>query len=97
MAEARLKFGACCACGGTTNVRNGLMLEQKCPTPSRGWGCVVCHLPSDGAVALVCDACLHENRPLKFACTGYPAVDGRTPIEQLTGTHQHDMRFHPDE
>lgn len=41
-----------------------LSLQKKSPTPGRGWGCVVCGLPADGAMAAVCNACfeLHGKR-----------------------------------
>jgi len=82
-------LGPCCVCLRTgSEVRNLLMLERKAPMPGRGWGCFTCGLPFDGAVAVVCDGCLHA--PLRFACRGYPAEDGRVPIESLTGSHQHD-------
>lgn len=50
-------LGPCCVCGGTEKVRTILALHKKCPTGRGGWGCLVCGLPSDGAVAVVCDAC----------------------------------------
>ena len=89
-----LRLGPCCACGGTQNVRNILQLHQKGPTPGRGWGCVVCQLPMDGAIAVVCDHCLDTKAPLKFACDDYPASGKRVPIETLTGTHDHDLAKH---
>lgn len=93
-------LGTCCACGCRApewNVRNVIMLHRKSPTPGRGWGCAVCGLASDGAVAVVCDACLEETKPVVFACTGYPGEDGRTPIGELTGVHEHKMAAHAGE
>lgn len=93
----RPKLGRCCACGGVVGVRNVLMLHQKAPMPGRGWGCVICDLPSDGAVAVTCDLCFDmglEKRPLRWACKGYPAEDGRVPIGELAGSHEHDMARH---
>jgi hypothetical protein len=70
------------------------MLDQKSPLLGKGWGCVQCGLPSDGASAVVCDDCLEK--PLKFACQGYPGTDGRIPIEQLAGKMEHDYVQHPE-
>lgn len=91
-------LGPCCICETTEGVRNIVMLPKKCKVPGHGWGCVVCNLPSDGASAVLCDACLdlYERDPgaLRFACRGYPAIDGRIPIDQLEGYHDHDMEKH---
>lgn len=88
-------LGPCCICETTIGVRNILMLRHKAPIAGHGWGCVVCNLPHDGAVAVVCDACVGQ--PLKFACRGYPSADGRIPIAELTGTHEHDTARHRDD
>jgi hypothetical protein len=74
-------LGPCCNCGTTENVRNIVMLARRAPTPGSGWGCVVCGLPSDGAVAVMCDDCL-EQEP-RAVCDGYPVAGKRVPIEQL--------------
>ena len=74
-------LGPCCRCGRMENVRNIMMLDRRGPTPGKGWGCLVCGLPNDGAIAVLCDDCI-EQEPL-FVCTGYPATDGRTPIGEL--------------
>lgn len=92
MSEANL--GTCCCCGGTESVRNLVMLNKKSPTPGRGWGCYVCGLLMDGAVAAVCDKCLAEKAPYRFVCTGYPTEEGRTPIEEVSGTHEHNTAIH---
>ena len=95
-------LGPCCVCESTVAVRNIVMLHQKAPMPGRGWGCVVCGLPSDGAIAVICDAC-HDHCGLdgtvtpafRFACRGYAGVDGRVPIRTLVGRHEHDFSRHP--
>ena len=89
------KLGPCCACGRSDRlVRNMLSLDKKSPIAGRGWGCLVCDLPNDGAVAVVCDECL--GAPLRWACRGYPGSDGRVPFDSLAGTHQHNMARHPE-
>lgn len=92
-------LGPCCVCGGTAAVRTIICLGRKSPIPGRGWGCVVCGIASDGACAVVCDFCveLHGDQvpeKLVTACRGWPGVDGRVPIGELTGTHEHDMSRH---
>lgn len=88
-------LGTCCVCEGTENIRNILMLDKRAPMPGRGWGCVVCGLLQDGASAVVCDDCLEK--PLKWACRGYPGIDGRIRIEELTESFHHNYRYHADE
>ncbi len=92
-------LGSCCVCESVVNVHTVIMLHQKAPMPGHGWGCVVCGLSSDGALAVICDACAEAfasvmDPPLRFACCGYPASDGRVPITSLAGTHDHDMSRH---
>jgi hypothetical protein len=90
----KVDLGPCCACEGIRDVRNVVMLDKKAPLPGRGWGCVVCGLPLDGAVAVLCDDCLENGREPQMACRGYPAEDGRVPIGELTGSHEHDEALH---
>ncbi len=95
-------LGSCCVCESTVDVYSIVILHQKAPMLGRGWGCVVCGLPSDGAIAVVCEACVSAfqsvcDPPLRFACRGYPGTDGRVPIESLAGTHDHDLSRHVDD
>lgn len=103
--EVTPDLGSCCLCESTVDVFTVLMIRKKAPLPGRGWGCVVCGLPSDGALAVVCNTCAEQLETvgedpatlLRFACRGYPGPDGRVPIESLTGTHDHDRSRHPPE
>jgi hypothetical protein len=100
-----ISLGACCACHGTERVRNLVMHARRAPVAGTGWGCVVCGLPSDGAVSVLCDACLRLNTrgvgsfPATVeVCVGYPAENKRVPLASLpTDVFDHDMRFHQDE
>jgi hypothetical protein len=88
-------LGACCICGGTEAVHNIIMLSRRGVVSGHGWGCVVCHLPMDGAYAVLCDRCLPaweaDNSVLVMACRGYPASEGRIPIAELPeGVFDHD-------
>ena len=91
-------LGTCCACGTADSVVNVMMLSFRGPTPGKGWGCVQCGLPADGAVAVLCDSCIDSGAPIKFICTGYPGKDGRTAMEDIgvQVPHEHDMAQHPE-
>ena len=72
-----IDVGACCACGRSDReVRNIIALAFRAPVPGTGWGCVVCGLPSDGAIAVVCDQCLELDAPIVEVCNGY-ATNGK--------------------
>ena len=80
-------LGSCCICETYFGVRNIVMLDRRAPIAGHGWGCVVCGLPSDGAVAVLCDGCLElfqAGGVCLFACRGYPAKDGRVPFADLS-------------
>lgn len=86
-------LGPCCVCGNGNTVKHIVLLNQRGITPGRGWGCLVCDLPPDGAVAVVCKACLGQ--PLRFACRGYPNDPGRVAISELPpGEFAHDETRH---
>ncbi len=95
-------LGPCCICGQVDpTVRTIILLPRKGPMPGRGWGCVACGLPPDGAVAVICDKCAALPDPsasLRFACRGHPGTDGRLPIGDLPAEpHQHDLSRHPEQ
>ena len=92
-----IDLGPCCGCEKVgPDVRTIVMLAKKGPIPGRGWGCLQCGLSSDGASAVLCDACL-DSYTIRFACRGYPKDDGRIPVEELSGVHEHDRAGHPEE
>lgn len=86
----------CAACGVVKYCRNVIMLHFKAPVPGTGWGCAACHLPMDGAVAIVCDACLHA--PIRYVCLGYSSEEKFIDISEVDQTlkHHHDNRYHPE-
>lgn len=95
-------FGPCCMCQTREGVTNMVMLDRRCAVPGHGWGCFVCHLPSDGAIAVLCDTCLavYQQNPedLFEACRGYPGTEGRIAIAELPpGEFQHDLAMHADD
>jgi hypothetical protein len=91
-------LGPCCGCKATgPTVRNLVCLGVKGPVAGTGWGCVVCGLPSDGALAVMCDSCMEaKSEPLEVIA-GYVAEIGRTPRASCTEPFEHDMDQHQDE
>lgn len=75
--------GACCNCLRVARLPIIVMLPRLSPTPGHGWGCVVCGLPCDGAVAVLCDNCEGAAGMPRFVCTGYATEPGRTPFDSL--------------
>jgi len=57
-------LGRCCNCGvtgknkaGDPLVVNINFLSFRAPKEGTGWGCVVCGMPPNGAIVVLCDAC----------------------------------------
>jgi hypothetical protein len=96
------RLGSCCICNTRAGVTNIVMLPYRCVVKGHGWGCLVCELPNDGAVAVLCDSCIAiyqaDHAALRFACRGYPASDGRVPIaDLLSRPFDHDEEAHREE
>ena len=94
------EYGCCCICESTQNVNNLIQLDYKVESES-GWGCVRCGLPAEGAIAIVCDACIDKHGKsedledkIKLLMNGIkripaPPVSDRVP-------HEHDLSRHPE-
>ena len=91
------QFGRCCACNEVkSNVRNFIALDLRAPQPGTGWGCVVCHLPLDGALAVVCDECKKKGAVVRWVICG-PVWNGeRLAIEAVTVKFGHHVHLHPE-
>jgi hypothetical protein len=93
-------LGACCVCGKHgLDVVNILMLHFRAPEAGKGWGCVVCGLPLDGAIAVLCDSCLWDvqtkKKRITYVCAGYPYEDRRVAIDSFDQQpFEHHMEFH---
>lgn len=97
--EPPLDLGACCACGReASNTRNIMMLEYRAPVPGTGWGCAVCNLPADGAIAVVCNACLESKAKILWVVLGYPHEKKRALVSNLSSAiFKHTTELHERE
>lgn len=91
-------LGPCCACGKNGPfVRNIVCLPYAAPESGAGWGCLQCHLPMDGAVAVLCDECLETNADIKFVIVGKPAEGRRMLLDELEKRpFDHKLKLHPE-
>jgi hypothetical protein len=97
VSKSDLNLGTCCACKGIDNVRNIIMHHKPAPVPGTGWGCVVCNLPGDGALSVVCDNCANHGTEITEVCMGYPIDNVRVPIHALRDVYfDHDFSLHPE-
>jgi hypothetical protein len=88
-------LGPCCHCEVTgPAVVNIMMLPKLSPIPGRGWGCLECNTPLNGATAVLCTPCLESHAEIKFACRGWPGEDGRVLVSELHGTQRHNEILH---
>ena len=65
--------GTCCACQEAIPddmPRSVIYFNFKSPTPGRGWGCLFCNLPSEGAVAVICQKCLEAGETVTHVVEG---------------------------
>ena len=92
-------MGPCCLCGkapGSVVV----MLDFTAPVKGTGWGCVLCELPPDGAVAVLCEACAvrHPETSPDIVCFGYPSTGGgRIHVDAYPHKpFRHDPSCHPE-
>jgi hypothetical protein len=101
MADSNEDYGPCCVCCCQENVRNIWMLNLK--GPHNGWGCFVCHLPAQGAIAIICDLCAERDYTLRVddlvAILDGQTKAGRAPLPAINDRipFLHDLRHHLDE
>jgi hypothetical protein len=73
-----------------------MMLQRRAPVPGTGWSCVICKLPPDGAIAVMCDACVGK-APVRV-CRGFPNRRERVAYEDLApDVFEHDPMRHMDD
>ena len=91
-------MGPCCSCEKEDEtVRNLMMMEFRAPVPGTGWGCTVCNLPRDGAVAVICDECLEGKAQITQIIVGFPAEGTRQRFVDTDKLEEfkHDLAYHP--
>jgi len=94
--EQPLFTGPCCVCREEKEMRSVGMLPFRGPTPGKGWACLQCGLPSDGAIVVVCDDCYElEGEPV-LACADSPKSPDRVEVSSLTIPFEHDIAKHPE-
>ena len=88
----------CCACNKHKRSRNLWMLDFKGTQPGKGWGCVQCGLPSDGAIATICDDCAkNPNVEARFIYDGFVNDGQLIPIDSIEKIpHAHNLALHPE-
>ena len=89
--------GPCCYCGGTDKPRQAIVaLPYRAPTPGTGWGCVVCGLPTDGAVAIACTDCEADGMDDGLLVCIDGAVGESLPVVEFDRSEpfQHDEEKH---
>lgn len=87
-------LGLCCACN-QEKATAIIMINRRALIPGHGWGCFVCHQPSDGAAVVLCDHCRENAVPVRFVYCGFASADGRMPIQECSVEFDHDLSFHP--
>jgi hypothetical protein len=89
-----LDFGVCCSCRDR-RATGFVMLRLRAPVPRTGWGCLVCHLPQNGAVAALCDQCGADPKAeIRDVCFGAAITKRRAPIETCTKAFDHNIKLH---
>jgi hypothetical protein len=94
--RGHMNLGPCGCCAGLYRVRNLIMLPLRAPQPGTGWGCLVCDLPQDGALAAVCDPCLDAGAVVLYAIDGPAGSKERVAVARLGAEFRHDLRKHPE-
>lgn len=95
-------LGVCAECGSTEEVYNIIFLKFELPEEfhGKGWGCLMCGLPANGASTVVCNKCFELIRDRKKEITkykaGYPTENNIRDIGELSKAFDHDLNKHPE-
>ena len=84
--EDCMDLGNCCVCRGKEDVVNIINLPYRTFIPGTGWGNVEHSLPTDGAIAVICDSCMDgfEIVNLQDVVYGYASEKQRRPFLEVT-------------
>lgn len=89
----------CCACEKQdASVCNVVCMPFKGPIGFAGWGCFVCDLEPNGAVAILCNDCINAGAEPRFIAGGKFASDGvLVPLEGFERKpFDHNWSKHPE-
>jgi hypothetical protein len=67
-------LGPCCVCG-CADAHAIVFLDFFGPPGFIGWGCFQCGLPSQGAIAILCEPCVESGAEPLFIADGHYATD----------------------
>lgn len=92
----QIDLGLCCYCE-RDGARNILNLPFEAPVLGTGWGCRDCGVPFDGAISVVCDACLDYVKMgllPAFVCVGDIKNRQRGKVDRNAPSFTHSMQEH---
>lgn len=85
----------CCACQLERLCRWVQPLPVLHPVSGLGWGCAVCDIANDGAIAVLCDACAGQrNLDIHDVCAGSATDPARAPYRDCVRCFEHDHANH---
>lgn len=91
-------FGACCACllrKPVEQVQTLVLIDRRTPYGD-GWGCLQCHLPEEGAIAVLCNECVEGQVQIRQFIKGKVLSHERAPFAELTEPFEHRPAYHPE-
>lgn len=93
--KIRDDYGPCCATE-SDGADNLVFLPLELPEEFHGygWGCDVCKLPSNGAMAVITDDAKRENLHIKQVIAGLHSGHKRMDIRSCTKAFEHDQEAH---
>lgn len=95
--EVKVK-GACCACQSEGPHRNLVTVKITAPEAGTGWGCIICGLEPNGAIAVLCDDCV-EAQAVSITHVSLGRVNTGNRISIQDYRHEdfdHDMAVHEE-
>ena len=93
-------YGTCCVCESVIEDPILISLPFKVHVESESkWGCFQCGLPFEGAVAVICDACVDEHGvniedKIKFLMNNKERIP--VPPVEIRIPHEHDYSLHSE-
>lgn len=100
---AAIDLGLCCVCemewaAGVVMIDRRVPWAEGDQNYAGTWGCLKCHLPHQGAIAVLCVTCgPDESVPVKYIVKGEPRDNERVLLEDCPEEFRHDAIAHADE